>query len=199
MVGQNVKILMDKSMGDSHHLLVANYFKTGVRRLIGKPRLVKARHSNGSFFPVTILLGEMVENVDGIKVSRLLGMFTPVEDAVASMATLTEVSSATFSEDEWSDDDEMESSDAPFSLEPIVTVIDKLATHIELRGGFLSYYHKEELTTREQAQRSKVSSDSAATSPKRKSFGALSLRSVCACRLVHWLVLTLVAKMMMWI
>ena len=152
MIGENVSIMMDHHIGNIHQQLIDTYYKTGVRRLIGKSRLVRAKHKDGYLFPVVILLGELLENIDGTMVNRLIATITPEVDA-EEMNLLSQQKSdegshvdttCPFSEEDWSDDEE---DGEIVSMSQLVTLVDKILTYIEMNGKQQRSMHKHRILT----------------------------------------------------
>jgi len=57
-LGKNVKLIMPEEFAREHDLHVADYLRTGRRKIIGIGREVKARHRDGTVFPVYLSVGE---------------------------------------------------------------------------------------------------------------------------------------------
>ena len=132
LLGRNVTILMDDKIGAIHDKLMENYWKTGVRRLIGKSRLLRGKHKKGHLFPIVIVLGEVMEIVEGVQLKRVIGTIVPELDDVfknSGDASVT-TSSTLVSEEDWSEEED----DFALSSEDYVKVIDKIITHIEVYG-----------------------------------------------------------------
>jgi two-component system sensor kinase FixL len=62
-LGQNIKILMPSPDREQHDRYLANYFETGIPRIIGTGREVRARRKDGSTFPVHLSVGRT--DIDG--------------------------------------------------------------------------------------------------------------------------------------
>jgi PAS domain S-box-containing protein len=62
VVGKNVKILMPASVAAVHDKYIENYIRSGVTKLIGKPRSLIGKHKDGSDLRLIISLG--VESSD---------------------------------------------------------------------------------------------------------------------------------------
>jgi two-component system sensor kinase FixL len=59
LIGQNIKLLMNKSDKTHHDGYLEKYGKTGKKTIIGKGREVQARRKDGSTFPADIAVGEV--------------------------------------------------------------------------------------------------------------------------------------------
>ena len=60
IVGENVAILMPSPDRERHDQYLANYRRTGKRRMIGIGRVTTARHRNGNTFPIELSVGEAI-------------------------------------------------------------------------------------------------------------------------------------------
>jgi len=140
LIGENVSILMDEYTGKHHDRYMQDYKKSGVRRLIGKERLIRMKTGKGKLVPCVIQLGEMIESLEGKPIVRLVATFrapydsdnipltetiTSREDSYYSTQTQTESSEE---QEDWSDE-----SFAKQLFNPLV-IEDKLCTMIELMG-----------------------------------------------------------------
>jgi two-component system sensor kinase FixL len=58
MIGQNVKAIMPTEYASQHDRYVADYIRTGVKKIIGIGREVEGQHRDGTVFPVELSVGE---------------------------------------------------------------------------------------------------------------------------------------------
>ncbi|MEM6410575.1 MAG: PAS domain S-box protein [Pseudomonadota bacterium] len=58
IIGRDVTLLMTGADREHHHDYIRNYITTGEKQIIGKGRIVKARHSTGEIIPVHLTIGE---------------------------------------------------------------------------------------------------------------------------------------------
>ncbi|MXP13197.1 PAS domain S-box protein [Altererythrobacter confluentis] len=60
VLGENVRILMPPPDREAHDGYIHDYLATGIRKIIGIGRVTTARRSDGTTFPITLSVGEMV-------------------------------------------------------------------------------------------------------------------------------------------
>lgn len=58
VLGRNVKAIMPAEYSHQHDRFVADYIRTGVRKIIGIGREVKGQHRDGTVFPIELSVGE---------------------------------------------------------------------------------------------------------------------------------------------
>ncbi len=58
VVGRNISVLMPPEFSAGHDAAVGHYLKTGEKRIIGIGREVRARHADGTVFPIELSVGE---------------------------------------------------------------------------------------------------------------------------------------------
>jgi PAS domain S-box-containing protein len=65
LLGQNIRVLMPSPYREEHDAYLANYIKTGRKKIIGIGREVKGQRKDGTVFPVDLAVSEFV--ADGVK------------------------------------------------------------------------------------------------------------------------------------
>lgn len=58
VVGRNISMLMPPEFSEGHDAAISHYLRTGQRRIIGIGREVRARHLDGTVFPIELSVGE---------------------------------------------------------------------------------------------------------------------------------------------
>lgn len=59
MVGRNINMLMPSPYAEQHDTYLSNYRNTAVKRIIGRTRMVEARHKNGATFRTLLSVNEV--------------------------------------------------------------------------------------------------------------------------------------------
>ncbi len=87
LVGRNVSILMPATFADQHDRYVAEYLRTGDRKIIGVGREVVGRRSDGSEFPVHLAVSEMQIGDERC----FAGIVRDISDLKSAQAALREI------------------------------------------------------------------------------------------------------------
>jgi two-component system sensor kinase FixL len=89
VIGSNVSLLMTDEFGLKHDGFLANYLRTGQRRIIGRPRMLTARHADGSEFPIELHVGEAVYQDNRV----FTGFITDLSERLRNEEQLAQLSS----------------------------------------------------------------------------------------------------------
>jgi two-component system, LuxR family, sensor kinase FixL len=79
-LGQNVRMIMPDEYGDRHDTYMSNYMSSGVRKIIGIGREVRARHADGTEFAVELSVGE-AKTPDGRQFVGIIRDLRPRKEA----------------------------------------------------------------------------------------------------------------------
>jgi PAS domain S-box-containing protein len=90
MVGQNVNMLMASPFHEEHDRYLANYLRTGVKKIIGIGREVIARRDDGSTFPVDLAVSEVAELKLFLGIIRDITERKQLEREVVEIASLAQ-------------------------------------------------------------------------------------------------------------
>ena len=80
LVGHNVKILMPEPYAGEHDTYLANYLRTGQKKIIGIGREVVGRRKDGSVFPMDLSVGEARDGGEAI----FVGIIRDITDRKAA-------------------------------------------------------------------------------------------------------------------
>jgi two-component system, LuxR family, sensor kinase FixL len=80
LIGRNVKVLMPEPYAREHDTYIANYLRTGRKRIIGIGREVVGRRKDGSVFPMDLSVGEARDGGDPI----FVGIIRDITDRKAA-------------------------------------------------------------------------------------------------------------------
>lgn len=80
VVGRNVSLLMPPEHATTHDAYIEGYKRTGHRKIIGIGREVRARHRDGTLFPIDLSVGE-AQTPDGRQFVGILRDLTSRKDA----------------------------------------------------------------------------------------------------------------------
>ncbi len=89
VIGSNVSLLMNDDFGLRHDGFLAQYLRTGQRRIIGHPRMLTARHADGSEFPIELHVGEAVYQDNRV----FTGFITDLSERLRNEEQLAQLSS----------------------------------------------------------------------------------------------------------
>lgn len=87
VIGRNVKVIMPHEYAGAHDRYVADYIRTGVRKIIGIGREVRGQHRDGTVFPVELSVGEAL-TPDGRQFIGILRDLRPRKEAEQRMSQL---------------------------------------------------------------------------------------------------------------
>jgi PAS domain S-box-containing protein len=79
VVGKNVKVLMPSAIAIEHDSYLDNYYRTGVKRVIGRSRRVRGQRKDGTVFPVEINVKEIKTGASTTFVGTLRDVAVDVE------------------------------------------------------------------------------------------------------------------------
>lgn len=104
LLGKPCTLIMPASIASKHESYMSNYLKTGIKRLIGKPRRLAVKRKNDSLFLCELSLGEVIDQQKSLRryvvhlrpiiVSEKLGNSTD-EDTTETMDDLSDMSEST--------------------------------------------------------------------------------------------------------
>jgi two-component system, LuxR family, sensor kinase FixL len=80
LIGRNVKILMPEPYAGEHDTYLANYLRTGQKKIIGIGREVVGRRKDGSMFPMDLSVGEASDGGNSI----FVGIIRDITDRKAA-------------------------------------------------------------------------------------------------------------------
>jgi len=80
LIGRNVKILMPEPYAGQHDTYLANYLRTGQKKIIGIGREVVGRRKDGSIFPMDLSVGEARDGGEAI----FVGIIRDITDRKAA-------------------------------------------------------------------------------------------------------------------
>src|ERR1700757_3673658 len=86
LIGRNVKILMPEPYAGEHDTYLANYLRTGQKKIIGIGREVVGRRKDGSMFPMDLSVGEARDAGNSI----FVGIIRDITDRKAAELALRE-------------------------------------------------------------------------------------------------------------
>lgn len=85
IIGKNVSLLMPEATASRHDGYLRRYAETGQRRIIGTVRRLKARHRDGTLFPIEISIGE----IDHLH--RFTGLIRDISERTALQRAVVDV------------------------------------------------------------------------------------------------------------
>ncbi|KAL6043897.1 PH domain-containing protein [Balamuthia mandrillaris] len=98
IVGQSVSVLMESHMAQMHHKFMTRYEQSREKRLIGKPRPLRARRKDGSVTTIELILTEVFEGEE----CRFVAIMRPyrLEDSTTSDEATSETTYLSDDEEE---------------------------------------------------------------------------------------------------